>query len=138
MKQNIVPLHQSSRQTHLSRLYFLSKGCKQAPLESTGGKVLWANGKEGYFMSAYGVKQNPTFSPAKRKKATKPTTAKEGLHTPTCAISTANQRTVSCSRLLLTSLARSSLIPREAPTRVSFITSSRTPTTSVWSISWAG
>ena len=71
MKQNIVPLNPSSRQTHLSRLYFLSKGCKQAPLESTGGKVLWANGKEGYFMSAYGVKLKTRFSPAMRKKGVK-------------------------------------------------------------------
>ena len=82
MKQNIVPLHQSSRQTHLSRLYFLSKGCKQAPLESTGGKVLWANGEEGYFMSAYGVKQIPTFSPAKRKKGSKANNGKRGFMHP--------------------------------------------------------
>ena len=82
MKQTIVPLHQSSRQTHLSRLYFLSKGCKQVPLESTGGKVLWANGKEGYFMSAYGVKQVPTFSPAKRKKGYKANNGKRGFMHP--------------------------------------------------------
>ena len=83
MKQNIVPLHQSSRQTHLSRLYFLSKGCKQAPLESTGGKVLWANGKEGYFMSAYGVKQIPSFSPSHQKKGSKAFNGKRGLTHPT-------------------------------------------------------
>ena len=82
MKQNIVPLHQSSRQTHLSRLYFLSKGCKQTPLESTGGKVLWANGDQGYFMSAYGVKQTPRFSPAMRKKGSKANNGKRGFTHP--------------------------------------------------------
>ena len=82
MKQTIVPLHKSSRQTHLSRLYFLSKGCKQAPLESTGGKVLWANGDEGYFMSAYGVKQKPLFSPTMRKKVSKANNGKRGLSHP--------------------------------------------------------
>ena len=83
MKQNIVPLHKSSRQTHLSRLYFLSKGCKQAPLESTGGKVLWANGKEGYFMSAYGVKVKPAYSPSSSKKGSKANNGKRGLSHPT-------------------------------------------------------
>ena len=82
MKQNIVPLHQSSRQTHLSRLYFLSKGCKQSPLESTGGKVLWANDIEGYFMSAYGVKQKPLFSPTMRKKGSKANNGKRGFSHP--------------------------------------------------------
>ena len=83
MKQTIVPLHKSSRQTHLSRLYFLSKGCKQAPLESTGGKVLWANGKEGYFMSAYGVKVKPAYSPSSSKKGSKANNGKRGLSHPT-------------------------------------------------------
>ena len=82
MKQKIVPLKNSVRQTHLSRLYFLSKGCKQSPLESTGGKVLWANGDEGYFMSAYGVKQTLTFSPTNRKKGRKATNGKRGLTHP--------------------------------------------------------
>ena len=82
MKQTIVPPKKSVRQTHLSRLYFLSKGCKQAPLESTGGKVLWANGIEGYFMSAYGVKQTPSFSPTNRKKGSKANNGKRGLRHP--------------------------------------------------------
>ena len=82
MKQTIVPLHRSSRQKHLSRLYFLSKGCKQTPLESAGGKVLWANGDEGYFMSAYGVKQIPTFPPTMRKKGRKANNGKRGLAHP--------------------------------------------------------
>ena len=82
MKQTIVPPNKSVRQTHLSRLYFLSKGCKQAPLESTGGKVLWANGDQGYFMSAYGVKQIPAFAPSKRKKGRKDNNGKRGLTHP--------------------------------------------------------
>ena len=82
MKQTIVPPNKSVRQTHLSRLYFQTKGCKQASLESTGGKVLWANGKEGYFMSAYGVKQIPTFSPAMQKKGSKANNGKRGLSHP--------------------------------------------------------
>lgn len=82
MKQTIVPLHQSSRQTHLSRLYFLSKGCKKVPLESTGGKVLWANGNEGYFMNAYGVKLRMTFAPSRQKKGRKANNGKRGLIHP--------------------------------------------------------
>jgi hypothetical protein len=82
MKQTIVPPQKSVRQTHLSRLYFLSKGCKQAPLESTGGKVLWANGDEGYFMNAYGAKLTPDFSPASRKKGRKANNRKRGFRHP--------------------------------------------------------
>jgi len=82
MKQTIVPPQKSVRQTHLSRLYFLSKGCKQVPLESTGGKVLWANGNEGYFMSAYGVKLTPIFGPAMRKKGRKTNNGKRGFTHP--------------------------------------------------------
>ena len=59
------------RQTHLSRLYFLSKGCKQTPLESAGGKVLWANPEEGYFMSAYGNKLKIRYNPAKKRRNVK-------------------------------------------------------------------
>ena len=40
---------------HLSRLYFLSRGCKQCPIELTI-KPLWANGQDGYFLSASGTK----------------------------------------------------------------------------------
>lgn len=82
MKQNIVPLNKSVRQTHLSRLYFLSKGCKQVPLELTGGKVLWANGDEGYFMSAGGCKIKPTYSPAKRRRNVKTKTKTRGFIHP--------------------------------------------------------
>ena len=72
----------SKGQTHLSRLYFLSKGCKQVPLDLTGGKVLWANPEEGYFMSAYGVKVKPMHGPAHRKKGRKANNGKRGLLHP--------------------------------------------------------
>ena len=75
-------VNMSQGQKHLSRLYFLSKGCKQSPLESTGGKVLWANGNEGYLMSAYGIKQIPAFSPADRKKGSKANNGKRGFRHP--------------------------------------------------------
>ena len=58
------------------------RGYKQAPLDLTGGKVLWANPDEGYFMSAYGVKQIPTFPPAMRKKGCKANNGKRGLNHP--------------------------------------------------------
>ena len=82
VKQKITPLNNQARQTHLSRLYFLSKGCKQVPLDLTGGKVLWANPDKGYFMSAYGVKQIPTFPPCMRKKGCKANNGKRGLFHP--------------------------------------------------------
>ena len=53
------------------------------PLELIDGKVLWANPEEGYFMSAYGVKQKPLFSPAMRKKGWKANNGKRGLTHPT-------------------------------------------------------
>ena len=59
------------QQKHLSRLYFLSKGCKKVPLELTGGKVLWANPDEGYFMSAYGCKVKLNHSPFCRRRNVK-------------------------------------------------------------------
>ena len=82
VKQKISPQKNQTRQTHLSRLYFLSKDCKQASLESTGGKVLWANPDEGYFMSAYGVKVKPMHSPANRRKGSKAYGGKRGLVHP--------------------------------------------------------
>lgn len=82
VKQIITPLNNQVRQTHLSRLYFLSKGCKQAPLDQTDGKVLWANPDEGYFMSAYGVKQSLGHGPAMRKKGGRANNGKRGLIHP--------------------------------------------------------
>ena len=69
-------------QTHLSRLYFLDKGCKKVPLESTGGKVLWANPEEGYFMSAYGNKISLNNNPAKRRRNVKGKTKVRGFMHP--------------------------------------------------------
>ena len=82
VKQKIVPQNKQTRQTHLSRLYFLAKGCKQVPLELVGGKVLWANGEEGYFMSAYGIKLKPLHGPANRKKGSKANGGKRGFVHP--------------------------------------------------------
>ena len=82
MKQMITPLKKQTRQTHLSRLYFLSKGCKQVPPDLTGGKVLWANPDEGYFMSAHGSKIKPSHSPSQRRKNIKTKTGNRGLLYP--------------------------------------------------------
>lgn len=82
MKQKIVPPKKSVRQTHLSRLYFLSKRCKQSPLESTGGKVLWANGDEGYFMSVYGARLTLGYPPSLQKKGRKANNGKRGFYHP--------------------------------------------------------
>ena len=48
-----------------SRVWFLGHGCRQVPLESTGGKVLWAH-QDGYFLNARGQKLKHDFSPAKQ------------------------------------------------------------------------
>ena len=74
--QMITPPKNQTRQTHLSRLYFLSKGCKQVPLDQTDGKVLWANPDEGYFMSANGCKIKLGHSPAQRRRNVKGKTGK--------------------------------------------------------------
>jgi hypothetical protein len=82
VEQNNKPLENQVRQKHLSRLYFLSKGCKQVPLELTGGKVLWANPDEGYFMSGRGSKIKPSHSPAKQRRNVKGRTKTRGLEYP--------------------------------------------------------
>ena len=51
-------------------------------IESTGGKVLWANGELGYFMSANGVKLKPMHGPANRKKGSKANGGKRGFVHP--------------------------------------------------------
>ena len=81
-KQKITPLNKQTRQTHLSRLYFLSKGCKKVPLDLTGGKVLWANPDEGYFMGVYGCKIKLNHSPAKRRRNVKGKTKTRGFIHP--------------------------------------------------------
>ena len=54
------------QKTPLSRVWFLSRGCKQVPPESTGGKVLWAH-PDGYFLNAKGQKLKHSFNPAKQR-----------------------------------------------------------------------
>ena len=49
-------------QNHLSRVFFLSKGCKQVPLEYTKNIVRWAH-PDGYFLNAQGQKVAHNFSP---------------------------------------------------------------------------
>ena len=58
-------------QTHLSRLWFLSKGCKQVPLEYTKGIVRWAH-PDGYFLNAQGQEVKDRFSPSSQKAARDP------------------------------------------------------------------
>jgi hypothetical protein len=65
----------------LSRVWFLNQGCKQCPIEMTV-KPLWANGDEGYFLSAQGTKQKPLHGPANRKKGSYANNGKRGLVHP--------------------------------------------------------
>ena len=53
-------------QTHLSRLYFLSKGCKKCPPEYTRGIVRWGH-PDGYFLNAQGRKIAHNFSPSSQR-----------------------------------------------------------------------
>ena len=68
-------------QHHLSRLYFLSRGCKQCPIEQTI-KPIWANGEEGYFLSTHGQKLKPLHGPCSRKKGRKENNGKRGFSHP--------------------------------------------------------
>lgn len=52
-------------QTHLSRLWFLSKGCKQAPLDAAKGLARWGH-PDGYFLRANGTKVADNLSPAQQ------------------------------------------------------------------------
>ena len=57
-------------QKTLTRLWFLSKGCKQVPPDFIGGKILWGH-PDGYFLGAQGQKLQHTYSPAQHAKQTK-------------------------------------------------------------------
>lgn len=46
-----------------SRVWFLSQGCKQVPLEYTKNLVRWAH-PDGYFLNAKGQKVKHTYSPS--------------------------------------------------------------------------
>ena len=59
----VKKLNSSPKREPLSRLWFLARGCKQVPLDLTGGKVLWAH-PDGYFLSAYGQKVKHRYGPA--------------------------------------------------------------------------
>ena len=59
----------------------MSKGCKQCPIELTV-RPLWANGKEGFFLSVKGTKLKPAHSPAHQKKGSKAYNGKRGLVHP--------------------------------------------------------
>ena len=65
-----------------TRVWFLSRGCRLCPIDMTGGKVLWANGKDGFFLSAYGTKLKPGHSPVSRKKGYRANNGKRGLYHP--------------------------------------------------------
>ncbi len=54
------------QQTHLSRLWFLSQGCKQVPLEYARNIVRWGH-PDGYFLNAQGKKVAHAFSPSNQK-----------------------------------------------------------------------
>lgn len=66
VKQKITPLNNQTRQTNLSRLYFLSKGCKKCPPEYTRGIVRWGH-PDGYFLNAQGQKVAHSFSPSSQR-----------------------------------------------------------------------
>ena len=53
-------------QNVISRLWFLSQGCKQVPLEYTKNIVRWAH-PDGYFLNAQGQKVAHGFSPTNQK-----------------------------------------------------------------------
>ncbi|MBO4454446.1 MAG: hypothetical protein J5761_05260 [Paludibacteraceae bacterium] len=46
-----------------SRLYFLSKGCRQVPPEECHGIIRWGH-PDGYFLNAYGQKVTHNYSPS--------------------------------------------------------------------------
>ena len=69
-------------QTHLSRLYFLNKGCTKVPPELIDSKVLWANPNEGYFMSTRGRKIKLNHSPHHRRRNVKGKTRTRGFVHP--------------------------------------------------------
>ena len=55
-------------QNALSRLFFLSKGCKQVPLEYARGFVRWGH-PDGYFLNAQGQKiANDNLNPSSQER----------------------------------------------------------------------
>ena len=68
-------------QTPLPRTWFMARGCKQCPIEQTI-KPLWANGDEGYFMSAQGTKLRLAYSPAMQETGRKFKNSSQGRNHP--------------------------------------------------------
>jgi len=64
-------------QKTLSRVWFLSKGCKQVPTEYTRGIIRWAH-PDGYFLNARGQKHKHFFGPAMQFAIQKDRTRKTG------------------------------------------------------------
>ncbi len=56
-------------QTQPTRLWFLSKGCKQVPPELTDGKILWAH-PDGYFLRSNGQIAKHNFNPNRPSRKT--------------------------------------------------------------------
>jgi len=54
------------QQTHLSRIWFLSQGCKQVPLEHAKNIVRWGH-PDGYFLKPNGQKAKDNLSPSQQK-----------------------------------------------------------------------
>jgi hypothetical protein len=50
----------------LSRLWFMSQGCKRVPLEDGTNRILWGH-PDGYFLNWAGQKLAHTFSPSSRR-----------------------------------------------------------------------
>ena len=57
---------QTRQKTPLSRVWFLSRGCKQVPLEYTKNIIRWAH-PDGYFLNAQGLKVAHNFTPSDRR-----------------------------------------------------------------------
>ena len=85
----------------MSPSFFTSRGCKQCPIEITV-KPLWANGDEGFFLSAQGTKVVLTHSPSHRRKGSKAFNGKRGLTHPDLR----NFGSASAHRLMFTTYAK--------------------------------
>ena len=56
----------SMQQTHLSRIWFLSQGCKPVPPEHARNIVRWGH-PDGYFLKPNGQKAKDNLSPSQQK-----------------------------------------------------------------------
>ena len=77
-------------QTHLSRVWFMAQGCKLVPLDKIDNKILWANGDEGYFMSATGAKLALRYGPAMQKRGSDANNGLRGMRHPVVGEKTHN------------------------------------------------